>query len=45
MANNAFQLILNVFTDGRGYFEMVTTDGEVHTHSFEDVTSLAPHRS
>lgn len=40
MANNAFQLILNVFTDGGGHFEMMATDGEVHTHSFEDVTPL-----
>jgi hypothetical protein len=31
MAFNAFQLVLYVFADGRGQFEMMSTDCEIHT--------------
>jgi hypothetical protein len=41
MAGDALQLVLYVFTDGRGYFEVVTTDGEIHTHSFDESAAAA----
>jgi hypothetical protein len=36
MAGDAFQLVLYVFTDGGGDFEVVSTDCEIHTHSFDE---------
>src|SRR5450830_1124069 len=41
MAPHPFQFALYVFTDGRGHFEMMSADCEIHTHSFDDVASCS----
>src|ERR1700722_14411208 len=34
VACNAFQLVLYIFANGWGQFEVMSTDGEIHTRSY-----------